>query len=236
MYCPPNQAIALGPCRLGNLASLARTVGLRPRPAVLGPRSSAPGPPRFRPKSPPRHTDVKNVYRLRPRHRGVHDRTGFQLVEIMILVAVLAIAAAVALPRMSRTDDMRLRAAARLLIADLEYAQVESMAQGDAPRVVVFDAAGHAYHVARASEPDTPLDSPLGPFPYRTVFGQGRASALAGVTIHAYSLGGDNRVGFGLYGQLDQTAPATVTLACGGRRITITLDPTTGTSSVGPIQ
>ena len=58
---------------------------------------------------------------------------------------------------------------------------------------------------------------------------------MSGVTISSYSLNGDARLGFGLYGQLDQTSNATLTLSSGTHTVVITINATTGTPSVGTI-
>jgi len=161
---------------------------------------------------------------------------GFTFIEVMIVVATLAIIATLVLPMVTSTETARLRAAARLLVADIEYAQIESMAHGDDPRILVLDAANDAYRIATVSAPDVPITSSLGSTPYETVFGADRAACLTGVTISGFSLDGDDRLGFGRYGSLDQLTPATITLACGGRTITITIDTDTGEATVGPVQ
>lgn len=149
---------------------------------------------------------------------------------------VLAVAAGMAMPMLRGDDATRLRGAARLVIADLAYAQVESIAHADDPTVVVFDPAMGRYHVAASSAPETPITNPADRLPYRVTFGSGRADALDGVGIVELGVGGDNRLGFGLYGQLDQATPATITLGCGDRRVTITIDPTSGECAVGAIE
>ncbi|HEX8340164.1 MAG TPA: GspH/FimT family pseudopilin [Tepidisphaeraceae bacterium] len=50
-------------------------------------------------------------------------RTGFTLVEILMVVVILGIAAAAIVPQMGSRDDLKLSAAARALMADLSYAQ-----------------------------------------------------------------------------------------------------------------
>ncbi|MHC4065472.1 MAG: prepilin-type N-terminal cleavage/methylation domain-containing protein, partial [Planctomycetota bacterium] len=65
--------------------------------------------------------------------------SGFTLVEVLIVVVIAAIVAALAMPLLAETDSTRLAAAARLLMADLGFAQVESITHGDDPCVVVFD-------------------------------------------------------------------------------------------------
>jgi prepilin-type N-terminal cleavage/methylation domain-containing protein len=169
-----------------------------------------------------------------------HRQTrGFTLVEIMIVTLIVAVAAALVVPMFGDAEVQRLRSAASMLVADMELAQSESIAHPDALRVVVFDTPGtsaHSYRIAPASTPATPITNPIDKQPYRVTFGTGRAATLEGVTIQAYSLGGDTTLGYRSYGQLDQTAAATVTLACDGKQVTISIDPVTGEASVGAIQ
>ena len=162
------------------------------------------------------------------------SRGGYSLVELMITVAVIGIAAALVVPMFFATDITRLNWAARLLVSDLEYSQMESIAHGDDPRVIVFDTVNDAYSIAPASDTATPITEPISKQPYTVVFGQGRARELAGVTIDNVVVGGDDQLGFGIYGQLDQTTAATIRLAAEGRTITITIDPI-GLTTIGPV-
>ncbi len=152
-----------------------------------------------------------------------------------MIVLIIGIMAAIAVPMIGDNNPTRLRAAAQIVAADLAYAQVESVSHGDDTRVVVFDTTNHAYHIAAASDTATPLTNPVGNLPYVLTFGVARASQATGVTIQSLSVGGDDELGFGVYGQLDQTTDATITLACGGHTITITLDATNGESTIGAI-
>jgi Tfp pilus assembly protein FimT len=153
----------------------------------------------------------------------------------MAVVVILAVVAAMAVPLLGDTNNTQLRQAANLLTADLGYAQVESIAHGQDLRLVVFDTVNHNYFIAATSAPTVPLTNPTDRKPYRVTFGSGRADALSAVRIQAVSVGGDNRLGFGVYGQLDQPAAATVTLAAGGRTLTLTIDPVSGEVTIGTI-
>ncbi len=153
--------------------------------------------------------------------------------EVMIVLLIISIVAAMAVARLGDTAASRLRSAAQTLVADLGYAQVESIGHGDDPRVVVFDLVHHRYHIAPAAQSATPITHPISKAPYRVTFGQGAANVLAGVTIAAVSVGGDDQLQFGAYGQLDQAVAATITLAAGGHRVTITIDPVSGEATIG---
>ena len=161
----------------------------------------------------------------------------FSLIELMIVISILAIASALLAPMLHNSDLGRLSGAAQMMAADLAYAQSESIAHADDLRLVVFDREHNTYRIAPASTPNTPITNPVGHLPYQTTFGQGRATHLAGITIQGYWLNGDDRIQFGAYGQLDQATAATVTLStAGGKRITLTIDPTTGEAAIGAVQ
>ena len=157
------------------------------------------------------------------------------MIEVLIVVTVVAIVASIVVPMMGNTNSTQLRAAARMLVADLEFAQMASIAHGEVGRVVVFSIATNTYHIGTQSDPATPIPNPVDGKAYAVQFGSGRAFQLPDVSISAISLDGDDQLGFGIYGQLDQSAVATITLAGPAQTVTITLDPTTGEASVGDV-
>lgn len=160
---------------------------------------------------------------------------GFTLVELIIVVLVMAIAAALAVPMMGNTAVNKLKGAASMLAADLAYAQVESIAHGDDRRLLIFDNPSDTYHIAAASDVATPINHPISKQPYLIDYGSGSAESLVGVTINSYSLNGDDQLGFDMYGALDQPIDATITLGCEGMTITVTADANTGETVIGAI-
>ena len=162
-------------------------------------------------------------------------RTGFTLVELMIVVICVAVAGMLVVPQFSDQSPTKLVGAARLLAADLEYAQAESLANGDDPRQVIFDPANASYSIAPRSSPDTPIVNPIGREPYRTRFGAGRAATLDGVGIASVSLAGDDVLQFGVHGELDQVTAAKITLSCGTAKVDVTVHPITGETSVSEL-
>lgn len=171
--------------------------------------------------------------------RARYGRSAFTLVELVIVILVLVVAAGVVAPALGGNETTKLREAARLIAADLAYAQIDSIAHADDPRVVRFDLAANRYWIASRSTPNTPLVK--GGEPYRVTLGRGRASALHGVRLVAVSVNGDpakttDALGFGIYGELDQATPATIELGCGEARLTLTVDPTTGEAAIGQVE
>jgi len=167
---------------------------------------------------------TREVFRLR--------RAGFTLVEVLVVVVVLAIAALIVIPGAGDARTTKLVAAARLLVADLEVAQLRSVGNSADPCVVVFDPSGTGYHLAAQSDPGTPIEDLIGGTALQTTFGTARAAWIGGVTVASVSLDGDETLGFTSVGALDQQTPATITLQCGSSTLRIEIDPVTGSPAV----
>jgi prepilin-type N-terminal cleavage/methylation domain-containing protein len=73
-------------------------------------------------------------------------RGGYTLIEVLIVVIILGIASAVIVPSLSEAGSLGLQGAARLVIADILYAQNEAIASGQ-DRGVVFDVLNNRYRV-----------------------------------------------------------------------------------------
>lgn len=168
-------------------------------------------------------------------------RRALTLVELLIVTMVLAIAALLAAPLVGETDLTRLQSAARLLMADIAFAQSESLAHPDDPYGVKFDHNTETYTVVHdATFPPfncttaTTVTDPITQQSYQTTLGAaGRGSQFGGVGIaNSLSLGGDNCIVFGEFGQTDQSTAATITLTAGAHSITIQIDPVTGEATI----
>jgi prepilin-type N-terminal cleavage/methylation domain-containing protein len=183
-----------------------------------------------------RSDDSPEVCRLRtdrsPRASAV---AGFTLVELVVVVAVVGIVAMLAVPMFKERADLRLRGAAAVLAADLDAARIESLGHADDPRVIVFDVAAESYHVAASSDPATPLTFSAQRRPWLVAFGHDAARAFEGVGIRSVSVGGDDTLGFAAFGHLDQPTDATIELEADGLRLVLTLDATTGETTVGDL-
>ncbi len=83
---------------------------------------------------------------------------GFTLVELLIVVVIISIAALTAIPMMSSAASMQIRSAANMLTADLEYAK--SMAISRAQNFsVVFDTSADSYWIE--DKDSNPLPHPV---------------------------------------------------------------------------
>ena len=98
---------------------------------------------------------------LNNRARCVMPRS-YTLIELIMVMAVLALAAALLVPNIVGSDTMRAQAAVRLLIADLSFAQSDALANQEFRRVVFYDD-GSGYciiEVAGAETTPADLDDP----------------------------------------------------------------------------
>ncbi len=168
--------------------------------------------------------------------RARRNPAGFTLIEMMIVVSIIAIAAALVVPMLGETSGSKLRGAAGMLVADVSFTQIETVAHGDDKRVLVFDNDDDTYYIAAESDTTTPITNPINGQAYLIDYGNGTAKSLEGVTIDSYSLDGDDELGFDVYGGLDQATDATITLGCDGASITITIDAETGEGMIGAIE
>jgi prepilin-type N-terminal cleavage/methylation domain-containing protein len=163
-----------------------------------------------------------------PVQPAVAARAGLSLVEMLLVLLVMAIVAAMVIPVLRSTDSDRLQWAAIQLESDIVFAQAESFVRPDDRRVLVFDTALNRYFLAAESDPSVPLTHPITGRPHVVAYGRDDFQHMRGVSIQAYSLDGDNRLGFGHYGQLDQSTDATITLAIDGHTRTVTIQAATG--------
>ncbi|MFQ6035192.1 MAG: GspH/FimT family protein [Sedimentisphaerales bacterium] len=71
---------------------------------------------------------------------------GFTVIEILIVVVIIAIAALIAVPMMSSAASIQIRAAANMIAADLEYAKSMAISRGQ-NFSVVFDKSTESYSI-----------------------------------------------------------------------------------------
>lgn len=175
-------------------------------------------------QEPPQHTlDLAAC-----RHSIDASPRGFSLVELIIVVLIIGITASLVVTAVGQTQTTALRAAGQILAADIGYAQVESITHSDDPRIIVFDMDSHSYHVALSSAPDDPIEDPLSGGDFRVTMGRGKAAQLGDVELLGAWLGGDDTLGFGAFGQIDQTSAALISLKAEQHMIMLRVDPAQG--------
>ena len=157
------------------------------------------------------------------------NRNGFTLMEMLVTITIIAVAATVVAPALQDDGRLRLMAASSVLSSDIELAQVMTISYPNEPVVVRFDPSSRKYWLAYASAPDTPITREGDGSPYEVTFGQGRAASAADVDIALSELS-DNTLSFNAQGGLTNfTSTPAIQLSRTGGAITLSIAPTTGT-------
>jgi len=160
-------------------------------------------------------------------------RRGFTMIELVIVMVILGIAAAIVVPMASSAGSMQVRAAVNMVAADLEYAKSMSISRGQRYSVVV-DKATETYRIIDESGTTIPHPVKKG-FLYTIDF---RAdSRISQVDIFDVSFDGTNLVSFDYLGSpFNGTGTSlnsgVITLRAGGITRTVSVEPVTGYVSI----
>jgi prepilin-type N-terminal cleavage/methylation domain-containing protein len=176
--------------------------------------------------------------------------TGFTLIEIVTVVTVLAIVALLALPLIASQTDLNASAAARMMVADLLYAQGQAIATQQMQYVELNTAATNngwgSYSLFNNAQLATPITDPVALQAYTRTFGSGGNGPLASVALTNVAL--DNpantvlcfdELGRPYTSAVNGTPTAlantgTLTLQCGSMSVTVSIEPSTGNITVSP--
>lgn len=167
-------------------------------------------------------------------HRFIRNHAqGYTLLELLVVVALLAIIAALATPAFTAGNTAKARAAARALIADFAYAQSLSMGS-ETPVLINFSSDGAGYWAAFATDPAVPLRDPKTGKAFKRDFSQDIPHDLFGVRIASCTQGGvpTALIQFGALGELAVAQDVVVTMTCAGEDIRISFDSAMGSPTV----
>ncbi len=176
-------------------------------------------------------------------------RRAFSLLEVLIVVVLLGILVALAVPYAQSTVEEQLEAGAQLLASHLAYARSLAVTYGDFYRVrfllqqnrYVLEYAGSDSQ--KQTLPAGPLDGPNQP-PHQRIVEPAQWPTL-GQEIRLFSVRDDTgsdltEITFAPLGGTEHDRPTTVWLTAGqgeGQRfVPVTVQPVTGAVSVGQVQ
>jgi prepilin-type N-terminal cleavage/methylation domain-containing protein len=156
--------------------------------------------------------------------RSSNDLSGFTLVEIIVVIVIMAIAAAVIIPHAIGTSDVQAVSGARILASDLQYAENTAITS-QSPVTVTFDVAGESYTLSNASGP---LIHPITKGAYVVSFASQRG--FDNLDIASASFGGNVMVTFDELGAPDNAG--SVTLQAGPHVYRVDVAAATGNVTV----
>jgi prepilin-type N-terminal cleavage/methylation domain-containing protein len=181
----------------------------------------------------------------RTRHSRLLPRA-FTLIEVLVVLVILGIASAVIIPQITSRDDLKAAAGARVVMADLIYAQNRAIVT-QKQHIVVFN--GQTYTIYSRDSDTAPLTNIEQPVThsssYATTFGAGAPpGGLQQVSLGTITFAGNTTaIGFDELGapfgyasstntRTAFTTAGTIVVGCGSASLTISIQPYTGEASV----
>jgi MSHA pilin protein MshC len=146
---------------------------------------------------------------------------GFTAIELILVIVILGILAAIAYPRFQGLPGIRVSAAAQAIAADIRYAQSQAVSTAYNYKVYFYASTNSysVYQVNRSSGAETIMSHPLKAGNYTVVV----ATDYPGVII-----GGDYTVEFDYLGAPSTGGGGSVIVSGGGNSMTISVLANTG--------
>ncbi len=159
-------------------------------------------------------------------------RGAFTLVELLMVITVLIIAAAIVLPNIGSAGDAQAMSAARVVAADLEMARDLAL-KTQRPHTVLFSDDEQSYKVVEdyGGESYSAADAIDHPVVEGRTFEVtlARLNGMAGVTVSEVTFGGDGYVTFNELGE--PSSSGSVTVEAGRTQMQIEVAGLTGSVS-----
>jgi general secretion pathway protein H len=181
-----------------------------------------------------------------PRPRRLGNGRAFTLIEILVVLVIIGIASAIIVPHIGTRSDLKVAAVARVVMADLVFAQNRAITTQQT-QYITFDPTNGNYTVYGALPLTTPLTHPITQMPFIVQFGAGGTYGLTDSTMTSIDFGGNagqpQTISFdslgtpNLYTVSTNTntpivAPAAIVLTNGAVSLTVNVEPDTGAISV----
>jgi prepilin-type N-terminal cleavage/methylation domain-containing protein len=173
---------------------------------------------------------------LRPGRRGT-AAPAFTLIEILCVVVIIGIAAAIVVPSIGSRDDLRAASMARVVMADLIYAQNRAVSLQKV-QYVRFNTATQLYEVLDSIGPDVLVTHPVEQKPFQVKLSNGRTDDLRFVKLDTVSFDGKAVMAFDELGTPLSVDTGTgtkspmvsgnIVLDSGGYKLTISVEPYSG--------
>lgn len=158
-------------------------------------------------------------------------RAGYTLIEVLIVVAILGIVSAIVVPNMLTAGTLGVQAAARIIVADILFAQNEAIAQQQV-RKVVFDPDNDSYQLTDENDDVLSVKWKSGAA-NNYVVDFGDDDRFSGVTIVSADFGGSTTLQFDALG--GPSSGGTVVIEFNGRQYRVTVASFTGRVTVKAI-
>lgn len=167
----------------------------------------------------------------------------FTLVEILCVVVILGIIAAVVGISLGTRDDLKAKSAARVLSANLQYIQSRAVVRRQRHYVTIGNAGDSIRFAIRSGGLWQSLTHPVDQNEFRMVFGPAGSGGGKDIRLVTEDFNGNNVFGFDETGTpffcdgdgnnvIEASVPATFRLAAGDYEIVITVQPITGEVSI----
>ncbi len=160
------------------------------------------------------------------------SQRGFTLVEVLMVLLILGIAATIVIPMINDTSDLQVTSAARQIASTLLYAQTASISSQQQYQVV-FDTGANSYEVQDSL--GNVIVDPVAGSPYQIAYPNDRRTQ--NVSIDTANFDGSNTVWFDRlgapYGGTISASPpplstGQVEVRVKDKTMTITVEPVTG--------
>jgi prepilin-type N-terminal cleavage/methylation domain-containing protein len=158
-----------------------------------------------------------------------NTNNGFTVVEILVVVLIIAIAAMIAVPMMTSAASMQIKSAANMIAADLEYAKSMAISRQKI-YTVVFNKSTESYQIA---DPNGIINHPVKKG-FKYIINFKNDSRLDKVDIYDVDFNSTNQVSFDYLGSPIPSNGGVITLKTktDGTTMTVNVEAVTGFISI----